>query len=396
MLKNKNLLILILCQIFSFTAPPVIVFLSSIIGFKISPISSLSTLPMSLAIVGTASFTFFAAKIMSKIGRKKGFIYASLLTTLSSLLAAYSIFLENFYLFCLSCFLIGAGVAVTHQYRFAAAEAVGSENTAKAISYLMLAGIISGILGPNIANFSKNIFLENVYVGSYLALSFLTFLPVLLFYFYTPEEIKMDKKKLHIRNYSELLKNPRIFQAIISGAFGYAVMAFLMTATPLSMHQLSNINIGKISIVMQFHIIGMFLPSIFTGKLIIKYGHSKMIYCGSIIFLTCIAFSYFEQNFINYLISLILLGIGWNFVFITSTDLLVKNYSLEERFKAQGFNDLIVFSVQATASLSAGYFILNFGWSFVNVLCIPLVIIILIVNLKADMLCKNSKEYKNV
>ena len=396
MLKNKNLIILIVCQVFSFTAPPVTVFLSSIIGFKISPIGSLSTLPISLAIVGTASFTFFAAKIMSKIGRKKGFIYASLLTSFSSLIAAYSIYLENFYLFCLSCFLIGTGVAVTHQYRFAAAEAVGSEHTAKAISYLMLAGIISGILGPNIANFSKDILVNNVYVGSYLALSIVTFLPVILFYFYKPLEIKVDENKSKVRNYFELLKNPRIFQAIISGAFGYAVMAFLMTATPLSMHHLSNINIGQVSIVMQFHIIGMFLPSIFTGKLIIKYGHSKMIYLGSLIFLICIIFSYFDQNFINYLISLILLGVGWNFVFITSTDLLVKNYSSNERFRAQGFNDLIVFSVQAMASLSAGYFILNFGWSFVNILCIPLVLIILIVNLRADMLSKNLKQYKNV
>ena len=386
---NRNLIILIFCQILSFTAPPITVFISGIVGLNISPIKSLATLSISLAIVGTATFTYFAAKIMSKIGRKKGFMLASILTSSASLLAAYSIYNTNFILFCISCLIIGAGVAVTHQYRFAAAEAVGPEKSAKAISFLLLAGIVSGILGPNIANFTKDIVLEHVYVGSYLSLSLLTILPVFLFLFYKPLTSKVDEHAGHARSYSDLLKHPRIFQAIISAALGYAIMAFVMTATPISMYNIHNLKLGEISIVMQLHIVGMFLPSLFTGRLIEKLGHSKMIYYGSMIYIVCIALSYFDQTLFNYIASLILLGVGWNFIFITSTDLLVKNYKSHEKFRAQGFNDLIVFSTQAIASLSAGYFVVNFTWSIINLICLPMIFVIVLSTFRADQLSKN-------
>ena len=140
---NKNLIILTICQVFSFTAPPITVFISGIVGLKISPIASLATLPTSLSIVGTAVFSFFAAKIMSKIGRKKGFILSSTYSSIASLLGAYSIYTENFILFCISCFVIGTGIAFTHQYRFAAAETVEKNDSSRAISILLLATILS-------------------------------------------------------------------------------------------------------------------------------------------------------------------------------------------------------------------------------------------------------------
>ena len=135
---NKNLIILTFCQVFSFTAPPITVFISGIVGLKISPIASLATLPTSLSIVGTAVFSFFAAKIMSKIGRKKGFMLSSTYSSLAALLGAYSIYSENFILFCFSCFVIGTGIAFTHQYRFAAAETVEKNDSSRAVSYTHL------------------------------------------------------------------------------------------------------------------------------------------------------------------------------------------------------------------------------------------------------------------
>ncbi len=163
---NKNLTILTICQVFSFTAPPITVFISGIVGLKISPISSLATLPTSLSIVGTAFFSFFAAKIMSKIGRKKGFILSSTYSSLASLLGAYAIYSENFILFCFSCFIIGTGIAFTHQYRFAAAETVEKNDSSRAISILLLATILSALIGPNVANFTKfiaSIFLKIIF-----------------------------------------------------------------------------------------------------------------------------------------------------------------------------------------------------------------------------------------
>ena len=186
---NKNLILLTLSQIFSFTAAPVTVFLSGIIGSQISPIKSLSTLPMSISVVGIAIGAFIATKVMSKLGRKAGFILASILNTIISILAAYSIFNQNFYLFCFANFFLGIGMAFTHQYRFAAAESVGIDMAPKAISIILFGGIISAFLGPSLANYTKDLVSENLYVGSYLSLAVLTFIPTILFLFYESKTI---------------------------------------------------------------------------------------------------------------------------------------------------------------------------------------------------------------
>ena len=384
---NKNLIILTFCQVFSFTAPPITVFISGIVGLKISPIASLATLPTSLSIVGTAVFSFFAAKIMSKIGRKKGFMLSSTYSSLAALLGAYSIYSENFILFCFSCFVIGTGIAFTHQYRFAAAETVEKNDSSRAISILLLATILSALIGPNVANFTKNIISEHLYTGSYISLAVLLIIPVFLLVFYrtdnNPKTIKNTNSNQ--RSYLELLQNPIILQAIVTAAFAYSMMSFIMTATPISMYKIHGFTLGSTSIVIQLHIIGMFLPSLITGSLIKKYGHSAIIYSGSLIYLICISLSFFDQTFINYLIALILLGIGWNFLFIGGTSLLVLCYKDSEKFKVQGFNDVIVFSIQSIASLIAGYSILKFSWNQINTICIPLILLIIIVSIRAEI-----------
>ena len=383
---NKNLIILTICQIFSFTAPPITVFISGIVGLKLSPISSIATLPTSLSIVGTAVFSIFAAKIMSKIGRKRGFILSSIYTSAAALLASYSIITENFILFCIACFIIGTGIAFTHQYRFAAAETVEKQDSSRAISILLLAGILSAIIGPNVANFSKDLIVDHLYSGTYVSLSILTIFPVCFLLFYKTNKnpkINNDKKDLQ-RSYFELLANPIILQAIVTAAFAYAIMSFLMTATPISMYKIQGFTLGSTSIVIQLHIIGMFAPSLVTGTLIKKFGHSKIIYAGASIYLLCVALSFLEQSFINYIVSLILLGVGWNFLFISGTSLLVLCYSNKEKFKVQGFNDIIVFSIQSIASLSAGYSIIRFNWSEINLICIPFLIMIIAISFRAD------------
>jgi len=393
---NKNLFILTICQIFSFTAPPITVFISGIVGLKLSPISSIATLPTSLSIVGTAVFSIFAAKIMSKIGRKRGFILSSIYTSASALLASYSIFTENFILFCISCFIIGTGIAFTHQYRFAAAETVEKKESSRAISILLLAGILSAIIGPNVANFSKDLIADHLYSGTYVSLSILTILPVFFLLFYkTDKNPKIENNKKDVqRSYLELLANPIILQAIVTAAFAYSIMSFLMTATPISMYKIHGFTLGSTSIVIQLHIIGMFAPSLITGTLVQKFGHTKIIYAGASIYLMCIVLSFLEQSFINYTVSLILLGIGWNFLFITGTSLLVLCYSNKEKFKVQGFNDIIVFSIQAIASLSAGYSIISFSWNQINLICIPLVIMIILISYRADKYRKRLVNHR--
>ena len=381
---NKNLWLLILSQIFAFTAAPVTVFLSGIIGSKFSPIKSLATLPMALSIVGIAIFAIFASKVMSIIGRRAGFMFASIGSSLSSLLAAYSIIIESFILFNFACFLLGAGVAFSHQYRFAAVETVKKDMAPKAISIILLAGIGSAIIGPNAANFSKEIIAEHLYAGSYIVLAALTLTSTIFLLFYKDGHKPNNVNKKNSRSYLELIAQPRFLQALIASAFAYAVMAFLMTATPISMHVIEKISLTKTGLVIQLHIAAMFLPSLVTGNLIKKFGHSKIMYGGVALFSITILTSLFEQNLTNYLIALVFLGFGWNFLFISGTSLLVLSYRENEKFKAQGFNDLIVYSIQAIASLSAGVFLTLTSWKTMNLVCIIFLVLIILSTLRAD------------
>tara|TARA_Y100000590_G_scaffold231173_1_gene260514 strand:- start:335 stop:1501 length:1167 start_codon:yes stop_codon:yes gene_type:complete len=375
---NKNLSLLTLSQVFGFTAANVTVFLSGIIGSQISPIKTLSTLPPSTYVIGIAISTIFAAKIMSIIGRRLGFVFASIASSISCLIAAYAIMKENFFIFCIACFILGTGMAFIHQYRFAAAESVEKDKAPKAISTLLLAGIVSAFIGISLANYTKNFISDHLYVGSYLMLAALTLTPAFFLSFYKDKKenfIDINKKNI-TRSYFEFIAEPRFLQALTSATLAYVVMAFLMTATPISMHIIHNLSLEKTGLVIQFHVLSMFLPSLFTGNLIKKFGYSKMMYGGVFFYILTIIISLFEPTFLNYLVALIFLGIGWNFLFISGTSLLVITYKPEEKFKAQGFNDLVVFSATALSSLSAGILISLTSWKTVNLLCIPFLILI--------------------
>ena len=384
---NKNVWLLFASNACAFSVAPVTVFLSGIIGSSISPIKSLSTLPMSLSIVGTALFIIAASKIMSITGRKKGFILSSITTSLFALLAAYAVMKQNFILYSFSCFSLGFGMAFAHQYRFAAAESVDKKQAPKAISLLLFAGILSALLGPNLANLGKNLISEGLYVGSYLCLSLLTLSSIIFLVFYNEKKVTEKKKISRGRSILELISQPRFLQALVSSSFAYAVMSFLMTATPISMHINDNMSLNSTSFVIQLHIISMFLPSLVTGNLIKKFGHSKIMYCGVLFFIITIFLSYLDQTVTNYLFSLIFLGLD-GISIISGTSLLVLNYREEERFRAQGFNDFIVFSIQATASLTAGVVLSYTSWKTMNMLCIPFLIIIIFTTLRADRLSR--------
>ena len=383
---NRNLSLLVSSQVFAFTAATVTVFISGIIGSQLTPIKTLSTLPPSIYVVGTAAATIFAAKIMSIIGRRLGFVFSSVAGSIACLIGAYSIMIESFFIFCIAKFILGATMAFTHQYRFAAAESVEKEKAPKAISSLLLAGIVAAFLGISLSNYTKNFVSDYLYVGSYLTLAILTLIPsFLLFFFRDIREVSfMSNEENKSRNYLEFFSDPKFLQAITSAAFAYAVMSFLMTATPISMHIVHHLSLEKTGIVLQFHVLAMFLPSLVTGNLIKKFGYSNMMYAGVLFYILTILMSFFEPSFLNYFISLIFLGIGWNFLFISGTSLLVTTYKPEEKFKAQGFNDLLVFSSMAIASLSAGVLISLASWKTVNLFCIPFLILIVLSIINAD------------
>ncbi len=389
---NKNLIILFFSQIFSFTAAPITVFLSGIIGSTMTEIKSLATLPVALMIVGTSLGSIFAAFLMSIIGRKLGFIFGTLIASMAGLLGAFSIMNNYLVLFCFANFLIGIGAAFSSQYRFAAAESVADKYIPNSISIILLASMVGALLGPNIASLTKNIVPTSIYSGSYIFLSILTIIPFFFLLFYTNEKKINESKKVNkkIRSYSELILQPKFTQAVVSAGIGYATMSFLMTATPISMYIFDGISITKTSFVIQMHILSMFLPSLFTAFLIKKYGHSKIMYFGIIILFLCIFINFIGHNFYNYLFALILLGLGWNFLFVSGTSLLILSYEPHEKFRAQGLNDFSVFTTQATGAFLAGFVLNLYGWQISNLSCIPLLIIVFFVVYRSDIILNEN------
>tara|TARA_Y100001970_G_scaffold177192_1_gene215917 strand:- start:9959 stop:11128 length:1170 start_codon:yes stop_codon:yes gene_type:complete len=386
---NRNLFILSIGQIFSFTSPVVSVLLSGIIGSSMTNINYLATFPTALMIVGTAIGSLIASKIMQVKGRRFGFSVASIINSFFSLICAYAIFLNNFPLFCLANLSIGLSVSFAQQYRFAATESVKSSNIPKAISLILLLGIVASLLGANIVSYTKD-FHYTTYVGSYLAMSILTIIPFFFFIFYKNEE-KIDLEKVQSKkSITELLSNKNIQLSILSAGVGYTTMSTLMTATPISMHNMQGFTIFATGIVLQMHVVGMFLPSLVTGDLIKKFGHKKIIFSGIIIMFATIFIHFLFKNYYAYMLGLVLLGVGWNFLFVSGTSLLVISYNKEDKFLAQGLNDFVVFSSQSLGALSAGILLFATSWKTLNLICLPLLFVLLIFSI-----FNNNNNYKN-
>ena len=374
---NRNLFILSIGQIFSFTSPVVSVLLSGIIGAGMTNINYLATLPTALMIVGTAVGSLFASKIMKMKGRKFGFSLASIINSFFSLICAYAVLINSFNLFCMGNLAIGLSVAFAQQYRFAATESVETSNIPKAISLILLLGIVASLLGANIVSVTKDFYITT-YVGSYIAMSLLTIIPFFFFLFYQNED-KVDQKEIKSqKTIFQLLSNKNIQLSILSAGVGYTTMSTLMTATPISMKMMHGFSLFSTGIVLQLHVIGMFLPSLITGDLINKFGHKKMIYAGIIIMLSTIATHFVFETYYGYMIGLILLGVGWNFLFVSGTSLLVVSYNKEDKFLAQGLNDFVVFSSQSIGALSAGILLFSTSWKTLNLICLPLLILLLL------------------
>ncbi len=377
---NKNFIVICISSTIAAFPPMAVVLLGGIITSQIMMKDSLATVPMTLMIIGIAIGAPIASKFMSIWGRQKGFLFSSLLSCLALTLCSIAIFLENFYVFALGNFLIGSSQAFIHQYRFAASESVTKEFIPRSISIILLLGIVSALLSSNFAEYFKDFFPNNLFLGSYIFLSFTAIIPFFVLLFYEETKTSNNQSKFQIETIFKLLKNIKIIQSIVSAGLGYFTMAIIMTATPLHMHLVNKFTLFETSIVIQLHVIGMFLPSLFSGDLIKRYGNTNIIYAGVVILFLSILTNTFFEFYYSYMLGLILLGIGWNFLFVSGSSLLVVSYKEKDKFTAQGLNDFIVFSTQGIGSLSAGFLLYFSNWTVINLLCVPLLIIVLVVS----------------
>ncbi len=367
----KNVWLLAISSAFFMSVPVVMVFVGGIIGNSLTHVKDLSTLPVAIIVVGTALAILPVNRLMSLFGRKKVFLSTCLYTITTIGLGIYAIYTESFFLFCLSSFLLGATAATMYQFRFAAIESVQDEQRTTAIAIVLLGSLLSAYLGPEVATLGKNWF-EVDFIGSFVLLALL-FVPsfVLLCFFQPVEKLheQVDKSR---RPLIEIVKQGSFIVAASAAATGYVVMSFVMTATPVSMHVMDGFSIEHTKFVIQSHVIAMFLPSLFTAMIVKYVGLSRMMVLGVVILIISVTIAYLEQSLNSYWWSLILLGLGWNFLFIGGTNLLPRAYNENEKFKVQSVNDFLIFGFQAFAALSAGWFVFNFSWEVTMLSVLPL------------------------
>lgn len=377
-MNYRNLLILTLSQSLGFCAAPLIIFAGGVTGTMLAPSPAWATLPIAAMVVGVALATVPAALVMKKIGRRWGFIAASLLAAMASLAAAHAIGAKSFSLFCGAILLIGANLAFIQQYRFAAAESVDVQHVSKAISFVLLGGIAAGFLGPELAKRTKNLLDLGDYAGSFASLAILYLLVAGLLFFLREPRSPSEAATGRGRPLREVITQPGYLIAVLGGMVAYGVMSFIMTATPISMHVIDGHSLDTTAGVIQSHVVAMYLPALFTGALIARWGAARVMVIGLLATVACVLFALSGHQSWIYWMALVLLGVGWNFQFLGATVMLTANYRPEERFKAQAVNDFVIFGTQALMSLSAGAVIHRANWEILNLITLPFLILLLL------------------
>ncbi len=368
----RNVWLLAIAQSLMMSVSSLVVFAGGLIGTKIAPTEKLSTLPIACMIIGTAIAVVPVTLLMKRLGRRRSFILILLYSIIIAFVAAYAVYLQAFYWFCLSTFLFGSTNACVMQFRFAAMESVPIGMIPKAASSVLLGGIVAAFIGPEAAVFGKDLFPVE-FLGSFVLLAALFAIALLVLLGFRNPKFEIVELNTASRSLREISRQPVFWIAISSAAVGYAVMSFIMTATPVSMHVMDGHSLSQTKWVIQSHIIAMYLPSIIAAWIVARLGITRMMIIGLCAYLVCIAIAYSGHHLGNYWISLILLGIGWNFLFIGGTTLLPQSYQPNERFKVQAFNEFIVFGTQAIAALSAGWIVYAVGWEIMLICTLPII-----------------------
>lgn len=343
-------------------------------GSRLAPSPDWATAPIALMITGTACSVVLVSKIMQRLGRKMGLMVFLGFGIILCLMTITALQIGSFTLFCLASFMLGAFNATLLQGRFAAMETVDSEHRATAASMYMGSGIIAAFVGPEIAVLGRDV--SSVpYQGSFMMAILCILTALLILTAYKPSnQLSFDEEKTDSSSRS-LFRNPSFCLALMSGASAYMVMSFVMTATPISMHEIHHHSLVDTKWVIQSHIAAMFLPSFFT-PLILRYtGIRGMMLLGLFLYCVAIGIGFSSTSAQSFWMQLVLLGIGWNFLFIGSTTLLPTTHSDNQRYKAQSINDFIVFSFQAVAALAAGWALSLIGWKPMLLSCIAPILI---------------------
>ncbi len=360
-----TILVLTLCQILAMTGSTMVIVVSALAGKMLAVDKSLATLPIALMFVGTMAMTIPASLLMKRVGRRAGFTVGTVFGVGAALVGAWGLWSDNFVTFALGGLIQGCYNAYWQYYRFAAAEAVHEDYKSRAISYVLLGGVAAAVIGPELAKASAGLVDSARFAGSYLVMAGLAAAAMVLIQFIAIPSPGEEERTGGGRPVAVIARQPTFLIAVLAAMIGYGSMALVMTATPLAMQGHGH-SFPDTAFVIQWHALGMFVPSFFTGHLIRYFGAVRIVLAGTVAMFATIAVNMTGAGMLEYWSALVLLGIGWNFMFIGGSTLLTEVYTLPEKAKVQGINDFLVFGANAVASLSSGVIYDRFGWQAVS------------------------------
>ena len=361
---HRNVLLLAACQAMLLTNNSTLIAINALAGLALAPAPLLATLPVTCWVLGSALTTVPASFYMKRVGRRAGLIRGAGVGIVGALACATAVWLQNFWLLCAGTLVWGTYNAFGQYYRFAAAEVASVDFRATAISLVLAGGLVGGILGPTTSRYTVDL-LDAKFMGAYLGLILFALLAIALLRFVEMPSPAAEGRAASGRPIREIARQPKFMVAVLSGAVGYGVMNLLMTSTPIAMGACGH-PFGDAAFVISSHVIAMFAPSFVTGALIKRFGMLPVMFVGALLNVGAIAAAVSGTSVAHFWLSLVLLGVGWNFLYVGATTLLTETYRPEERAKAQGANEFAIFVMMVISSLSSGMIVTGAGWELLN------------------------------
>lgn len=361
---NRHLWLLAVCQGLFLINNVVFIAINGLVGLSLAPLGWMATLPVMGYVVGGALSTSLVARTQARWGRKLSFQVGLAVGLISALVCAFAAWAHNFWLLFAATVLAGYYNANANLYRFAAAELSTLDWREKAVSMVMAGGLIGAIFGPSLAASTRQL-TQTPFVGAYLALAAIALLGMLVLAWIEFPPVARKVAAASGRSNAQIMRQPAFVVAALAGALSYGVMNLLMAATPLAMQQ-CQLAFDDVALVLQWHVIGMFAPGFVTGHLIKRYGVLPIMAVGVLLNAVCIGIALSGVDLHQFVIALFALGVGWNFLFTGSTTLSLSTYRPEERDRAQGLLNFLVFATMAVTSFASGVVVTTSGWAALN------------------------------
>jgi len=370
----RDLFLLACCQALLITNSAGIITMNGLVGYALTDTKTLATLGVTTYVLGSALATMPASLWMARVGRRRVFMTGALVNVAGCALAALAVAMGSFALYCVATSVLGIYVAIGLQYRFAAAEVAAPADRARAISLVLAGGIVGGFIGPESVRRASHLF-SVPFLGGFVVLAVYALIALAV---QSQVEVPLpthDERSGGGRSLSTIVSQPVFIVAAIAGGLSYGMMNLLMTATPIAMSFCSH-PLGAAALVIEWHVVGMYAPGFFTGTLIKRYGVIGVILTGVVLVAACVAVALNGNTVANFLFALVLLGIGWNFMYTGGTTLLTEAYAPAEKGRTQGANDFIVFAVMGISSFASGAMVSTAGWEAMNRAMLPVLAVV--------------------